>query len=380
MKCPKCGHEQAGTEICEACGIYFEKYRQAQLRQEELIQQRYDAAAARHGVFSTRNIVVALIAMGVIGGVSALFINDDEDIAETSVKAKPSAPVQARATDLVGGIKAQLRKTHAPRNIIEASRNATVFIETTWGSLGSGFIVSNDCQVITNKHVVKFDPEQAVEEAKKDPELRRKIMSEFAYQRSELTQLLNQYEEMVRMEGVTPESEKLKAEIQKRREALANLPDDIENRLKKAANDYEWKHDSDAIKVSLIDETTFKVREIKYSDNFDLATFKLPAENCPYLVLDKDTNIPQGTKLYTIGNPSGLGYTVTSGIFSGYHEIEGNRYIQTDASINPGNSGGPLIKENGHAIGVNTLILRGTQGIGFAIPVDIIKNEFGEYL
>ena len=86
----------------------------------------------------------------------------------------------------------------------------------------------------------------------------------------------------------------------------------------------------------------------------------------------------QGDKVYTIGSPVGLRHTVTAGIFSGYrqHETNGQVYLQTDAAINPGNSGGPLIDEHGFARGVNTMILRDTQGIGFAIPIEKVFEEF----
>jgi S1-C subfamily serine protease len=77
-----------------------------------------------------------------------------------------------------------------------------------------------------------------------------------------------------------------------------------------------------------------------------------------------------------------LRFTVTAGIFSGYRqqESDGQIYLQTDAAINPGNSGGPLIDEHGYARGVNTMILRDTQGIGFAIPIEKVFEEFSSTL
>lgn len=90
----------------------------------------------------------------------------------------------------------------------------------------------------------------------------------------------------------------------------------------------------------------------------------------------------EGDKVYTIGSPVGLRNTVTSGIFSGYRSYSGDNqlYLQTDAAINPGNSGGPLIDENGYVRGVNTMILRDTEGIGFAIPIDVVFEEFSSSL
>jgi len=180
------------------------------------------------------------------------------------------------------------------------------------------------------------------------------------------------YNNCVRVEGVTAESDDLRGEIEQRQASLEDLP----GRVEEATDELKWKERTDDVKVSLIDKTSFTIREIQFSDKSDLASFKLPAQNCTFLTLHEDPDIPQGSKLYTIGNSSGLGYTVTAGIFSGYQSIDSQRLIQTEASINPGNSGGPLIKENGNVVGVNTLVLKGTQGIGFAIPADVIKREF----
>jgi len=80
--------------------------------------------------------------------------------------------------------------------------------------------------------------------------------------------------------------------------------------------------------------------------------------------------------VYTIGNPVGLRNTVTSGVFSGYRQMEATKdlLLQTDAPINPGNSGGPLFNMNGEVVGINTAIVASGQGIGFAIPINVAKE------
>jgi S1-C subfamily serine protease len=384
MKCPKCHHEQVSDKVCESCGIYFEKYNLAQLRKGIVIKERKDSELLQQRN-SSNKVFPALLVIAALGGLYALFIKDVEDTSITHVDNDSSTSPQTHFTEqpsntLDSGIKGQLENTHAPRNAIETSRNATVFIETSWGSVGSGFIVSNNCHVITNKHVVNLDIDQVLESAKNDPKLNQKMLKKYAIERAEINQMSARHDIMVRIEGITPESEKLRKEIEQRKKFLSDLPGLVEERMEQAANELKWKDRTEGIKVSLIDNTSFTIHQMSYSENFDLAIFKLPAENCPFLELDGDNDIPQGTKLYTIGNPSGLGYSVTSGIFSGYREIDSKRFIQTDASINPGNSGGPLIKENGRAVGVNTLVMQGAQGIGFAVPVSIIKEEFGHLL
>jgi serine protease Do len=125
-----------------------------------------------------------------------------------------------------------------------------------------------------------------------------------------------------------------------------------------------------------VDGTEFSALHAEYADNRDLALFRLPADHCPHLMPGSSGSLAQGERLYTIGNPSGLAYSVTSGIFSGNRGAGAERFLQTDAPINPGNSGGPLIRENGQVVGINTLVLRGTTGIGFAIPIEAIYQEF----
>jgi S1-C subfamily serine protease len=139
-----------------------------------------------------------------------------------------------------------------------------------------------------------------------------------------------------------------------------------------------WSAD---IKVILIDGSELAVQSMKLSDRTDLALLSVDCYNAPFIQPATDgRHFGQGQKVYSIGNPMGLRHTVTSGIISGYREHKGRKFIQTDAPINPGNSGGPLIDEQGGLIGINTMVLRDAQGIGFAVPFQEIKTEFGQYL
>ena len=383
MICPKCHHEQTGETVCESCGIYFEKYRQVQLRKEKQEPERHSVSPSRNGNTISPNVILAVLFIAVCAGGYALFSGERDDTPVsanhmTSTQAPVSQSAESSNKKEPGGIKGQLQVNHAPRNNIESARNAAVFIKTSWGSIGSGFIISKDCYVITNKHVVYLDANEVLKQAKSDPELNQKLISHYYMEQAEISQLIQRHNVMVRTQGVTEESEQLRDEIERRQSQLASLPDDVADSMKETVDEMKSKDRSEGIEVSLIDGTSFTVSQINYSDKYDLAMFRLPAENCPSIALDSDPDIMQGTILYTIGNPSGLGYTVTSGIFSGYQEINKQRYIQTDAAINPGNSGGPLIKKDGSAVGVNTLILKGTQGIGFAVPSQVIRDEFSQ--
>jgi serine protease Do len=136
---------------------------------------------------------------------------------------------------------------------------------------------------------------------------------------------------------------------------------------------------ADEIKVKLSDKREFKA-EVKGTDEkLDLALLKIDAKDqFPVARLGDSDVIEVGEWVMAIGNPFGLEQTVTAGIISAKGRVIGSGpyddFIQTDASINPGNSGGPLFNDRGEVIGINTAIVAGGQGIGFAIPVNMAKT------
>ncbi|MEN6473731.1 MAG: trypsin-like peptidase domain-containing protein, partial [Syntrophaceae bacterium] len=81
-----------------------------------------------------------------------------------------------------------------------------------------------------------------------------------------------------------------------------------------------------------------------------------------------------------LGSPLGLSNTVTSGVFSAYRRKTDTdeTYLQFDAAVNPGNSGGPLIDKEGNVLGVNTMGILQAEGLGFAIPIDVVFEDFGD--
>jgi serine protease Do len=130
--------------------------------------------------------------------------------------------------------------------------------------------------------------------------------------------------------------------------------------------------------VTLADKGEFKAQIVGEDPKTDLAIVKIDAgENLPAANIGDSDQIKVGDWVLAIGNPFGLGDTVTSGIVSAKGRVIGagpyDDFIQTDASINPGNSGGPLFNMKGEVIGINTAIIRDGQGIGFAIPVNTAK-------
>ncbi|MDA0338452.1 MAG: trypsin-like peptidase domain-containing protein, partial [Proteobacteria bacterium] len=141
---------------------------------------------------------------------------------------------------------------------------------------------------------------------------------------------------------------------------------------------------ADEITVVLSDRREFDARIILSDERSDLAVLQIDAEgeDLPYLAFENSDDIEVGDLVFAIGNPFGVGQTVTSGIVSAVARTEVGTsdyefFIQTDAAINPGNSGGALVGLDGKLYGVNTVILSrsgGSHGVGFAIPANMVAH------
>ncbi|WP_337266913.1 DegQ family serine endoprotease [Oryzifoliimicrobium ureilyticus] len=139
---------------------------------------------------------------------------------------------------------------------------------------------------------------------------------------------------------------------------------------------------ADDIKIALADGREFPCKVVLKDDRLDLAVLKINGKgDFPTLPIGNSDNVEVGDLVLAIGNPFGVGQTVTSGIVSALarNQVVKNEFgffIQTDASINPGNSGGALMNMKGELIGINTAIFSrggGSNGIGFAIPANLVK-------
>lgn len=259
--------------------------------------------------------------------------------AANSDRVTNNEPKPAPVKEALSGVAAELDKTHSARNIIEQARNSTVFIDTGFGT-GSGFFIDQSCIIVTNKHVIKLD-----EKEKKKLELDRYRLKEYLAQ------------------GASTRKERLKL-----RKQLEELD--------KAVQAYHGSGLAKKIKVALVNGREIYARPILLSADYDLAYLYMAETGCPALDLELESNLPLGLKAFTIGNPAGMKYSVTSGIVSGYQEHEKVTFIQTDAAINPGNSGGPLIDEQGRLLGVNTMVLSKAEGIGFALPSYLLQKDW----
>src|SRR5579862_8812409 len=176
MICPKCKHEQDDTVQCSACGIYFAKFHSPQATAGK--PRRPRVAPTPPPGFGAGGLVVTAILTATLvfyfmrqpaaptpgaTQTSSVVVVTQRASTAPNLTQSAAAPVPAR---LAGALSA--------RNPIEAARNATVFIRTGWG-LGSGFIIDEDCHVITNRHVVETDGARVANEVVRDPDMQQRI-------------------------------------------------------------------------------------------------------------------------------------------------------------------------------------------------------------
>ncbi len=145
--------------------------------------------------------------------------------------------------------------------------------------------------------------------------------------------------------------------------------------------------DADSIHVALLDGRLSEAELVGTDPDTDLALLRIGLDNLPSIPLGRSDTLRIGDVVLAIGNPFGIGQTVTQGIVSATGRSPGlsifENFVQTDASINPGNSGGALVDTHGRLIGINTAMFSrndGSEGIGFAIPVNLARGVMDQLL
>jgi S1-C subfamily serine protease len=237
--------------------------------------------------------------------------------------------------------------------------------------LGSGFIVDRNCRVITNRHVVDTNGERVAGAIVRDPEAKARIAELRQQLQVSIFNAQQRRRALMNQPGTNVEQLQLDEQIRAMQAQLNDLPGYVSRVISDKVEGAGRK----GFTAILVDGTEFKELHARVSDEADLASFTLPADNCPFIKAGSTAGLIVGERLFTVGNPSGLSYTVTSGVFSGIRVVDNLRYLQTDAPISPGNSGGPLIRENGEVVGINTLVIRGVPGVGLAIPIEAVARD-----
>ncbi len=377
MRCPKCNHEQRNSKECESCGLIFARFRAAQKRKQEAEAQKIEDAKKYSG--GGLKFLQFIILAAVVASTTYYFVGKKSDTQPlqsipdrtTAQKSNP-AKVDQKLAQSENENQTSSRSMAFKGSGVELAGKATVSIETPWGT-GSGFFV-NEYYIVTNRHVIEMDRHKIDELREKIETARRLIDLEI--------QKLREMRKELRRYPKGPSRSQLTLIIETRQKELNRvLPQQEkgEEKLRLLGRDMQ---PSD-IKIIMSDGSEHLANYVLVSDKYDLALMSLFSGEYVFLSRSPDgKKLSQGEKVYTVGSPVGLRNTVTAGVFSGYRKREADDkvFLQTDAAINPGNSGGPLIDEQGFVYGVNTMILRDTEGIGFAIPIEKVFEEFSSTL
>ena len=304
-----------------------------------------------------------------------------------------SAP-SAQASNAAGtDLKQQLVSALNPMNDIETATLATVAIESSFG-YGTGFFVSTDGYIITNKHVIRQAKGPGTSN---DPEAASRA------------QALDRYEAQIERE--TQRLEQANADLEAFRHFIDGQPESPtrqynETRYQEGLQRYRsWESavneqisklnsERSAFEASLLqqrvdaslaglnrnftiylaDNTPLYAYVVEISDNHDLALLKVDGYSTPSLTPGNPFASAQGDPVYAIGNPVKLRNSVTSGVVSGFQ----GPFVKTNAQIYPGNSGGPLVTAQGRVIGINTFkkLTHKFEGLGFAISITVALDAF----
>lgn len=298
-------------------------------------------------------------------------------------------------------LKAQLERKYTAESLVQNVTFAVVGIETAMGS-GSGFFVSDDGYLITNRHVVRptstpewekskvrFEQEsEKLEQWRADLDKEQKNLEEYAVKLENYRRSLDKPDSGKAQNSIDwDEYRDYESRYQKRRTELEQAGDTYQKRLevhRQNSDEFSFKSSlsgvSQSFKLFLKDNTELTATLVSISTEHDLALLKLDDYTTPKLTLHGDQRPTQGQTVYAIGSPLGMRDSVTKGIVA---KLEKD-YVITDAQIQPGNSGGPLVNEQGEVIGVNTMKFHSgnvlAEGFGMAIPVSVLRKEFARWL
>lgn len=380
MRCPKCNHEQYDTQECEKCGIIFDKYRRFQEQKQQKLKQATEQKEKSSGIIKALSLaIIVIVAAGTTYYFTGYKKSAVQPVEPSHVAQQDAAvqkevvkqqPAQSKRSQRNEELRAAAKKAMT-RNPIEFARNATVSIETPWGT-GSGFFI-NDSYIVTNRHVIELDQHKLADFRHKIETARRMIDLE--------REKIKNWKKQMKFMPMGPERSQLALIIENSEQRLQEIMPQYEEGERRLEG-MDINVQASDIKIVLSDGSEYYANYLLVSDNYDLALMSIyggewsPLERAP-----RNRKLHQGEKVFTVGSPVGLRHTVTSGVFSSYRKYkDGQHYLQTDAAINPGNSGGPLIDALGYVHGVNTMILRNTEGIGFAIPIEVVYEEFSSAL
>lgn len=298
-------------------------------------------------------------------------------------------------------IGSRLKSTFRDSGVVAEASLAVVAIENPIGS-GSGFFVSSDGLIITNRHVVRpeetaqwVDQEKKITQRRDELDQMRKTLDTEKRNLDSLSESLEDYRRYIsaepanspRRQSLQGEYDILKARHDDRQKGLR----EYEQRYREARREFDgvlkersWKGAlagvARSFKVLLKDDSQWQATLIALSEKEDLALLKIDGIRSPRLSLAPVGSVHQGDTVHAIGSPLGIRDSVTTGTVT---RIDSSMLF-TDAQIMPGNSGGPLITHEGLVAGVNTIkVFQGSvtsEGFGGSIPAAAVRREFSRWI
>lgn len=355
--------------------------------------------------------IVLLISLFCLGGVSYADIYKYQDANGRwtfSDKVKKGVrSVEVVSYQSVAGKNSYLRdfetilnKKYPSNDPVKKATLAVVTIKSAFG-IGSGFFVSEDCYLITNKHVIRptrgGQREKTFENIKKtekkillfkqklsENEKRLAIYKEnLAENKKYLDRLASGSRKKIEQRQYELNMNKYMRDAERIKSARVKFKEQ-KTKFIKQESDFNFSDSiasaAQSFNVILKDNTAVRANLVKISSTDDLALLKISSCKAPYLLLSTPDGVSQGMDIYAIGSPLGLRDQLTQGTVTQLSD----RGVTTDAQILPGNSGGPLISQSGDVVGINTVkVAKGSAlatGFGIAIPSRKVTENFEKYL
>jgi len=253
-----------------------------------------------------------------------------------------------------------LTRRFQPASAVETSSLAVVKVNSPVGS-GSGFFVTSDGLILTNRHVVK----PPADWARKQEEYLELVKAQLDEMERKLSYPRERYAD-------TRDYDRGKRLLRERSLEYRQAKRELE--MKRYATQLQ-----SAFEIELKDGTSLSADLVNVSTNHDLALLRLKGYRTPFIKRNRSGGPRQTDSIYAIGSPLGIADTITIGTFTGTRD----GLLVTDARILPGNSGGPMVNQNGEALGVNSFKATAgkdptERGFGLAIPIDTAFDEFSE--
>ena len=289
-----------------------------------------------------------------------------------------------------------LRQKYRPASPIDEASLAVVTVRTKAGS-GSGFFVTADGYIVTNRHVVRPSTSSQSKNFKAQLEQREEELEYYERRLKNDRESLRDMKRVIDEERAYMESDSATVSDRnafqryidryKRNKSTYEINlkayEEMEKEYKEIKSEYGFSNSlsnfSKRFTIVLKNGKKLTARLVKISKDYDLALLKLDNYATPHLALADKQYPRQGTKVFAIGSPLGISDALTTGIIT----KPARDFLFTDARILPGNSGGPLVNTDGLVLGVNTAVATGrklTGGLGIAIYSSFIRQEFAREL